>query len=861
MMIKRLIHISFAVLAVLLMACSSTKQAGTPSTDDDGMQYVVLDTMQIEAEDSPGQSESNNPYQPAKDRTWDLLHTILELSFDWKEEKVIGKATLALTPLFYAQDTLKLDAINFENLHIAIDDESISSFQNTGRTIIIPLGKEYVKNEKLTIVINYEVVPVATDVDASGAITSDKGLFFIDPQDTIPGLERQIWTQGETENSSRWFPTFDQPNERGTQEIILTVEDSMMTLSNGLLISSTQLADGMRRDHWKLDLPHAPYLAMIAVGQWDKVSEYWRGRPVDYYVDPGYGPSAKAIFQHTPEMIEFFSNRLGYDFVWPKYAQIIVKDFVSGAMENTTAVVFSDFVQFDKDDVIEDGINDYIVAHELFHHWFGDLVTCESWANLTLNEGFANYAEYLWQEHKYGKEQADISRMNELSGYFDQASYDVHPLIDYHYGDKQDMFDAHSYNKGGLVLHMLRNIVGDDAFFTSLQRYLKLHAYSAAEVDDLRQAFEEVIGKDLHWFFNQWYFGEGHPVLNVHHTYDAVQKQLTIAIDQVQDEQRFTPVFIIPLEVAIIQQNNEIVYHPFELNKKSQTFTFHLDAQPKAVVIDPHDVQLAVVDHDIPESEYAVRTLAPLSINHRLSAFRMMEEVDPVILDQLLGDTSYTMHLMIIDYLISMEDTERLHEIALKDTNPEFQFYILEALAETDQQKAMDVAMILLPNTDKVPMIYASLMAAAAVDLDEAVHLLAHVETNTSDAVFAAQTYILTRRGNIDSLDYFKSDRAAKIKDDYLEDIIASMSLYLSGEPGAVQEKGLQIIDSDFFLQTKQPIYRRFFLITGMLRQYAAEGNPVFQQKLMQTINSIYQKETNEYLRSVLKEGLGDLLD
>ena len=184
---------------------------------------------------------------------------------------------------------------------------------------------------------------------------------------------------------------------------------------------------------------------------------------------------------------------------------------------------------------LEDGANDYIVAHELFHHWFGDLVTCESWANLTLNEGFANYAEYLWQEYKYDRERADISRINELSGYFDQAAYASHPLIHYHYGDDGEMFDAHSYNKGGLVLHMLRDLVGDEAFFASLQAYLKEHAFKSAEVDDLRQSFEEITGRDLHWFFDQWYFSEGHPVLDVSHAYDAGQHKLNIAIAQTQD--------------------------------------------------------------------------------------------------------------------------------------------------------------------------------------------------------------------------------------------------------------------------------------------------------------------------------------
>ncbi|HQW25662.1 MAG TPA: M1 family metallopeptidase, partial [Saprospiraceae bacterium] len=509
------IHFKILILAVIAafsVSCSSSKKAASNDSDLDGMQHVTLDTMMVHPDLSTTSTEDLPPYKPAEERTWDLLHTSLDLSFDWAKETVMGKATLSLTPIFYSQNDLHIDAINFKVNSIYVDGQPVKNFQNTGDELIIPLPSLYKRGQKLTVIIDYSAHPSASGLNPGDAITSDKGLFFIDPQDTIPGLPMQIWSQGETTNNSRWYPTLDQPNERGTQDISLTVADSMMTLSNGLLVSSTPLPGGMRRDLWKLDLPHAPYLAMIAVGQWDKVTDYWRGRPVDYYVDLGYGPSARAIFANTPEMIEFFSTRLGYEFVWPKYSQIIVKDFVSGAMENTTAVVFGDFIQFHKDEIIEDGANDYIVAHELFHHWFGDLVTCESWANLTLNEGFANYAEYLWQEYKYDRERADISRINELSGYFDQAAYASHPLIHYHYGDDSEMFDAHSYNKGGLVLHMLRDLVGDEAFFASLQAYLKEHAFKSAEVDDLRQSFEEITGRDLHWFFDQWYFSEGHPV-------------------------------------------------------------------------------------------------------------------------------------------------------------------------------------------------------------------------------------------------------------------------------------------------------------------------------------------------------------
>ena len=271
-------------------------------------------------------------------------------------------------------------------------------------------------------------------------------MFFINPNNEDPEKPQQIWTQGETEWNSRWFPTTDKPNERCTQEMYLTVADKYVTLSNGLLKSSKKNADGTRTDYWKMDMPHAPYLFMIAVGEFAVVKQTWENIPVEYYVEPAYKADAKKIFNHTPEILSFFSKITGVKYPWQKYSQVVVRDYVSGAMENTTGVIYGDFVQKTERELI-DNHNDGIVAHEMFHHWFGDYVTCESWANLTMNEGFANYSEYLWFEHKYGREEADRHRRNEINGYLGSVGQGgAHALIHWGYNDKEDRFDAHSYN-------------------------------------------------------------------------------------------------------------------------------------------------------------------------------------------------------------------------------------------------------------------------------------------------------------------------------------------------------------------------------------------------------------------------------
>lgn len=848
------IHILLLAFLSLLISCTATKTI-PPGPEGDGA-HVILDSMEINTEE-----EMEAVYHPAEDRTWDLLHTMLDLSFDWNQSAVMGTATLTLAPLFYPQSELILDAVDFDIKKVFVNGRQTDRYTYDSNEIIVTLLQPMTRREKLTLAIDYIAHPRPEYNDEGAAITNDQGLFFIDPLDTDPNLPRQIWTQGETSSNRKWFPTIDQPNERGTQEIILTVADTFMTLSNGSLLSSTKLKNGMRRDHWKLELPHAPYLAMVAVGNWDKVSDSWRGRPVDYYVDPGYGKDAREIFAHTPEMINFFSEQLGFDFVWPKYAQIIVKEFVSGAMENTTAVVFGDFIQFHEEDMLESGSNDYIVSHELFHHWFGDLVTTESWANLTLNEGFANYAEYLWSEYKYGRDRADVVRMGELSGYFNQASYDAHPLIYYHYPDEGSVFDAHSYNKGGLVLHMLRDIVGDEAFFASLRLYLQRHAYMAVEVDDLRQAFEEITGTDLHWFFDQWYFGKGHPVLQVKHAYDPVSKQLTLDIDQIQDQQDFLDEFRLPIQIATYYANGNQEVHQIWLEDKTKSFTLKLVDQPIAVVVDPRDILLTVVQQEIPISEYETRLLRVPAITHRISAFRLMDEISDHAIAKILADSSTSMRGLALQYLAEKGNAEKLYEHSKSETNLDLRFFTLQSLIELDPLKAKELAISLLQSTNKNPVIYESLIAISNVDVNEAVLQATRFDNNPSSAVYAARAAIYAKKGNGISFDFFANEKAQNISIDYLEEFITAFARYLSNQDATTQQKGLVLLKSDFFLKGPIPQYRRFYMITGLVEQFTAETNAEYKEKLRLTIKHLYEQEKDPYLREVLEDGFKELLD
>ena len=361
----------------------------------------------------------------------------------------------------------------------------------------------------------------------------------------------QVWTQGETEANSCWFPTIDSPNERMTQDIYITVDNKYLTLSNGLLKESINHGDTLRTDHWTHQIPHAPYLVMMAVGEFKVVEDKWRDIAVNYYVEKEHLPYAKSIFGNTPEMLEFYSNKLGVDYAWQKYHQIIVREFVSGAMENTTAVIHGDFFYKTDRELLDDD-DEATIAHELFHHWFGDLVTCESWSNLPLNESFANYGEYLWFEYKYGPDKADHHGYSETQGYLRESMEKQVDMVRFDYNDSEDMFDRHSYNKGGRILHMLRKYMGDDAFFAGLKLYLETNKFKTVEMHQLRLAFEEVTGEDLNWFFNQWIYSSGHPELKIDYSYNADEKLQLITVEQLQDLK--THLFIRSLWMLIFMQ-------------------------------------------------------------------------------------------------------------------------------------------------------------------------------------------------------------------------------------------------------------------------------------------------------------------
>ncbi len=650
--------------------------------------FVVLLTMW-----NASHGQEAGTYRATRSLHMDLLHTRLEVSFDWQKQHMHGKATLDMSPYFFPQDDVELDAKGMLIHDVQLVDKADSTvldFVYEADKLQVKLPQTYGRQDTLRLFIEYTARPNERAIEGSEAIKADKGLYFINPLGTEKNKPQQIWTQGETESNSVWFPTVDAPNEKTTQEIFITVEERFKTLSNGLLLESKDNGDGTRTDYWKMDVPHAPYLVMMAIGEFAEVKDQWGDIPLSYMVEPAYEPYAKSVFGHTPEMMTYFTELLEVGFPWPKYTQVVVRDYVSGAMENTTASVFMEEVQSTDRELIDQHW-DGIIAHELFHQWFGDLVTTESWSNLTLNEGFATYGEYLWDEYKYGEDEAAYNFLITRDEYFDEAEQEPKPLIRYYYDHREDMFDRHSYNKGGWVLHMLRNYVGDEAFFAALKLYLLDNAYETVEVAHLRLAFEEITGEDLNWFFDQWFMLPGHPELLVDHSYK--DDTLTLEVQQVQDSN--VHLFRLPVFVDVWVDGQKERF-PIVVEEERETYKFALPQQPDLVLFDGEQQLLAKVRHHKSDKELYYQFLHAGYYTARREAMMHVpqftnKQLKNELIDRGLDDPFYDIRQIALEHIADEEVKPKKKEekiLALTaDKNPFVRADALDLLAGIDFHK------------------------------------------------------------------------------------------------------------------------------------------------------------------------------
>lgn len=514
------------------------------------------------------------------DRTqnYDVQHYIIRLSFDRKNQKIFGDTTVRLRPLSPGFDRFELDAAGLRFESVKFDPEGTNlDFKASGERVSISLPRRYTQEDLISIRLKYSTSP-------------KKGVIFVDEK---PGEGRpaQIWTDSEPFETRYWFPSFDFPSDKATTEQYITVDKSQTVIGNGEFLGSQENADGTVTWHYKTSFPHSTYLTSFVVGRYAKLTGQYKDVPLGFYVFPGREASVTPVFGKTAEMIGVFEERTGVAFPFNKYDQVIVSNFKDAGMENITATTLSEseisFLLF-KQPLLDD-----LIAHELAHSWFGNLVTCRNWAELWLNEGLATFMEAVYREKRYGR-QDYLSKIRN-----DSLKYMVQ---DNSFGSRQGLFNQRAvdmdavfdntdttYNKGGAVIHMLRETVGDAAFWKGINIYLTRHRFGNVESSDLKKAMEETSGQDLGWFFAQWVYGGGYPKLEVEQIYDSNTQDFRIAVSQVQKSDSLTPaVFILPLDLEFKTEDGTR-REAIRITKRRETFIFKVAKMPSAISIDNGD--------------------------------------------------------------------------------------------------------------------------------------------------------------------------------------------------------------------------------------------------------------------------------
>jgi aminopeptidase N len=508
----------------------------------------------------------------APDKVVDVLHTKLELGFDLERRAVAGTATHTVTPILAGVSSLLLDCCELKVHEVTDGRGKALAFDHDGARLTIRFPKPLAKGSKSQVAIAYSGTPRS-------------GLYFTGPSEAYPRTARQVWSQGQDEDSRFWFPCFDYPNERATSETLVTVPESWTVVGNGKLLAvKHDRAKKTRTFHHREATPHVSYLLSIASGEFAKVEDRWRGVPVQYFVKPSEEAKARRTFGLTPDMMEHFSRTFGVDYPYEKYSQVVVEDFIFGGMENISATTLIDRCLMDERAALDYEPQD-LVSHELAHQWFGDLVTCKDWSHAWLNEGFATYSEVVYREHWRGREDAHQHRLAQMQAYFDRDRAERRPIVTKAYTQPIELFDAHIYEKGALVLHMLREHLGDGVFWACVREYLEEFRGRTVQTEDLIGVINRVTGKNLEWFFDQWIFGAGYPELEVGFAWDEAGRTATLTVDQKQKVEGATGLFRLP--VKVIFHGSKRVEQGIEVKEAHQVLTFHLAAKPDFVAFDP----------------------------------------------------------------------------------------------------------------------------------------------------------------------------------------------------------------------------------------------------------------------------------
>ncbi|MFO5441010.1 MAG: M1 family aminopeptidase, partial [Dolichospermum sp.] len=534
----------------------------------------------------PGAKPHYNPDRPGQ-----VEHIFLDLSLDIPNQRCYGTCSIRLLPIRNGIDRLTLDAVNLQIKSVQVDEVE-QNFEYDGEKLCIYLSQPTKIGSRLIIAINY------------CAEKPQRGIYFIQPDKHYPDKPTQVWTQGEDEDSRYWFPCFDYPGQLSTSEIRVCVPKPLVAISNGELIDTVE--EGKYNSyHWSQQQIHPTYLMTLAVGDFAEIRDEWHNKPVIYYVEKRRIADARRSMGKTPQMIEFLSEKYGYPYPFPKYAQVCVDDFIFGGMENTSTTLLTDRCLLDERAILDNRNTETLVVHELAHQWFGDLVVIKHWSHAWIKEGMASYSEVMWTEQEYGPQEAAYYRLSEARSYFNEDSSRYRrPMVTHVYREAIELYDRHIYEKGSCVYHMIRAELGDELFWPAIQTFVQDNAHRTVETIDLLRAIEKATGRNLAFLFDQYVFRGGHPDFKLAYSWDSDANLAKVTVTQTQAKAESKDLFNLKIPIGFgYKENPQLTTFTVRVHDKEQSFYFPLTEKPDFISFDVGNNYLKTVTLEYPISE------------------------------------------------------------------------------------------------------------------------------------------------------------------------------------------------------------------------------------------------------------------
>jgi aminopeptidase N len=683
----------------------------------------------------PGARPHYNPDRPGQ-----VEHIFLDLTLDIPNQSFSGTCTITLMPVRNGISMLTLDAVNL-NIQSVQLDETPQPFDYDGEQLHVQLLNTTQAGKEIKIAIAY------------GVEKPQRGLYFVGPDKHYPNKPTQVWTQGEDEDSRFWFPCFDYPGQLATSEIRVRVPKPFIAISNGELIATEEDGDNTIY-HWLQQQIHPSYLMTLAVGDFAEIRDEWQGKPVTYYVEKGYEEDARRSMGKTPRMIEFFSEKFGYPYPYPKYAQVCVDDFIFGGMENTSTTLLTDRCLLDERAALDNQRTESLVAHELAHQWFGDLVVIKHWSHAWIKEGLASYSEVFWTEYEYGADDAAYYLLEEARSYISEDSSRYRrPIVTHVYREAIELYDRHLYEKGACVYHMIRSELGDELFWKAIHTFVQDNAHKTVETIDLLRAIEKATGRNLLFLFDQYVFRGGHPEYKVAYSWDTDSQLAKVTVTQTQakegkngsDSELFD--LKIPIAFGYTEQESAVKLgatlktFTVRVHEREQTFYFPLEKKPQFISFDCGNNYLKTVSLEYPTPELKAQLQSdpdPISRIYAAKALAKKGGLEAVkaLGDSLTGDAFWGVRAEVAKRLarVKLDQASEALIAGLNDPDARVRRSVVEALSKIKTPESYNALKQLVEKGDASYYVEAAAaralggMVSALKDKeDEVLQVLTHV--------------------------------------------------------------------------------------------------------------------------------------